>query len=215
MEDLAFLEHAAKYDEGNATLKAVLDSGEVCHISDIICAYKFLDSCPLLFHAFEYGNGTRHYASITAPSRSALISLVRYCYTGNYLPPDADYEPILLLPHVEIYKMATDFDVPALQLLSNANFTSQTEFCCCLPYPPQDLLETIRFIYKHYADQKSRQQHNMVDSLLNYCISQFTYHNLGQNMGFLEVISNIPDFHRDLCRTNIKRNFEDDCKSFL
>jgi hypothetical protein len=42
---------------------------------------------------------------------------VRYCYTGNYLDPAADLQsgPVLLLPHVETYKISEDFDVPELQ----------------------------------------------------------------------------------------------------
>lgn len=213
MDDLSFLETLDDYGTSNATLKAVVADGQVCHISDHICPYNLLDACPLLYHAFEYGFQSRLQASIDAPSRSAVVSLLRYCYTGSYLSPDAESVPILLLPHAETYKIAGDFDVPALQLLAQGNFSCQVDYACCLPTPPQDLLETIKFVYQHYSSQPSRQQHPLVNNLLNYCISNFLYHRLGESAGFLNVVSEITEFRQDLCWTNMERNFQDDCKS--
>ena len=207
-----FLEQLGEEGASNATLNVVVANGQVCHVSDKICPFRFLDTCPLLYHAFEYGNETRLHASIAAPSRSAVVSLLRYCYTGNYLSSEAEYEPVTLLQHVEVYKMAADLDVPELQLLAHANFSCQIEFCCCLPTPPQDLRETIEFVYQNYADRASRQQSDIVATLLNYCISNFLYHKLGDNLEFLNLVSTTPAFHQDLCRTNMERNFEDDCK---
>ena len=213
MDDLSFLETLGYYDAGNATLKAVLPNGQVCHISNCVCPYKFLDTCPLLYHAFEHGSMNRLQASIEAPSRSAIISLLRYCYTGGYLSADVESSPILLLPHAEVYKLAEDFDVPELQLLAHGNFSCQSDHACSLPAPPQDLFETIRFIYQFY-DRQSHQDHGLVNSLTNYCISNFFYHNLGASAEFLDIVSNIPGFRQDLCRTNMERNFQDDCKYF-
>jgi hypothetical protein len=156
MDDLPFLDAYLEQGQSNATLKVVLPNGEVREISDRICPFKFLDKCPLLYHAFEYGFQSRLQASLEAPSEYAIISLLRYCYTGSYLPPQAEYGPILLLPHVETYKIAEDFDVAELQLLAHGNISLQVDFACSLPAPPQDLLETIRFVYRHYASQKAR-----------------------------------------------------------
>ncbi|KAF1841961.1 uncharacterized protein K460DRAFT_409400 [Cucurbitaria berberidis CBS 394.84] len=211
MDDLSFLDTLGDHGASDATLKAVLSNGHVYHISDRICPYKFLDTCPLLYHAFEYGFQARPQASIDAPSRTAIISLLRYCYTGSYLTVDAEYLPIHLLLHAEIYKMAEDFDVPELQLLAHGNFSCQIDCACALPTPPSDLLETIRFIYQNYADYPSRHEHGLVNNLTNYCISNFFYHKLGANADFAQVVSEIPAFRQDLCRTNIERNFQDDC----
>ncbi|EMD60989.1 hypothetical protein GGP41_009918 [Bipolaris sorokiniana] len=208
MDDLSFLDMS---DQGNATLKAVLAVGEVRLISCRICPYMFLDRCPLLYHAFEYGLNGCLQASIEVPSANGLISLLRYCYTGSYLPPTADDGPPLLLPHVEVYKMAEDFDVPELQLLAHGNFSCQIEFACCVPFPPQDLLETIRFVYRHYSRNLARRQHDLVGTLLNYIISRFMYYNLGEDADFIELAADIPEFCQDLCSTNMERNFEDDC----
>jgi hypothetical protein len=213
MDDLTFLEDfGGDYGAGNATLKVVLADGNVHHISDRISPYRLLDACPLLFHAFEYGSQSRLQASIEAPSRAAVISLLRYCYTGSYLYPGAEYAPILLLPHAEMYKMAEDFDVPELQLLAHGNFSVQIDCACSLPMPPQDLLETIRYVYLHFASPQSCQQQGLTHSLLNYCISNFLYHKLGDSVEFLEVARQIPEFRQDLCRTNMERNFQDDCE---
>jgi hypothetical protein len=210
MDDLSFLDMAG---QGNATLKAVLAGGEVRLISDRICPYMFLDRCPLLYHAFEYGWHGRLQASVEVPSEAGLISLLRYCYTGSYLPPTADHGPLLLLPHAEIYKMAEDFDIPELQLLAHGNFSCQVELACCVPAPPQDLVETIHFVYRYYSSKQARQQHSLVGTLLNYVISNFSHHKLAEDAEFMKVAAEIPEFCQDLCCTNMERNFGDECKS--
>lgn len=214
MDDLSFLDQllSADYGENTATLKVVLPHGQVEHISDQICPYRLLDNCPLLYHAFEFGHHSRLQASIEAPSRSAVIALLRYCYTNNYLPPDAEYAPIMFLPHAQIYKMAKDFDIPELQIMAHGHFAFQVEFACSLPEPPNDLLETIRYIYVHFASPEARLHEDILQTLLNYCISVFQYHKLGESAEFLEVVTDIADFRQDLCRTNMDRNFQDDCK---
>jgi hypothetical protein len=213
MEDLTFLEQfGGDYGDNNGILKAVDSEGQVCHISDCISPFRLLDSCPLLYHAFEYGSQSRLQASIEAPSRAAVISLLRYCYTGSYLPPGSEYAPVLLLLHAQVYKMAEDFDVPELQLVAHGNFSVQVNCACSLPMPPQDLLETIRFVYAYFASPQARQQQGLVHTLLNYCVSVFQYHKLGESFQFLEVIRQVPDFRQDLCRINMERNFQDECK---
>ncbi|KAL1648997.1 hypothetical protein SLS61_006519 [Didymella pomorum] len=213
MDDLTFLDEelGSEYGASNAILKAVLPGGKVIHISNAISPLKFLDTCPLLYHAFEYNAQSRLQASLEASSDTAVISLVRYCYTGSYLASEPDGDSILLLQHAETYKIAEDFDVPELQIVAHGNFSCQIEFACCLPKHPQDLLDTIRFIYRHFASDEARRNHNLVDTLLNYCVSVYFYHKLGESLDFLTAVHEIPAFRQDLCRTNIARNFEDDC----
>ncbi|KAH8732581.1 hypothetical protein GQ44DRAFT_602730 [Phaeosphaeriaceae sp. PMI808] len=213
MEDLSFLDHLSEdYGSSDAILKAVVADGQVCLISDRISPYRLLDSCPLLYHAFEYGYQSRLQASIEAPSRAAIISLLRYCYTGSYLPPGSEYAPILFLPHAETYKIAEDLDVPELQLLAHGNFSVQVNCACSMPIPPDDLVETIRYVYTHFASSQSREQQGLARTLLNYCVSVFQYHGLGESVAFLDIAKQIPEFRQDLCRVNMERNFEDDCK---
>lgn len=51
MDDLEFLDH------GSATLMVLLPDGSVVHIPNID-SLKILDTCPLLFHAFEFREST-------------------------------------------------------------------------------------------------------------------------------------------------------------
>lgn len=213
MEDLSFLDTPGEGRQGNAILKAVLMDGRVRLISDRICPYIFLDTCPLLYHAFEYGMHGRPQASIEVPSEAALISLLRYCYTGNYLPPTLDDGLPLLLPHVEMYKMAEDFDIPELQLLAHGKFSCHIELACSLPTPPLGLVQTIYFLYRYYSSKQVRQQHGLTGTLLNYIISRFLDLRLGDNPDFIKAAAEIPEFCQDLCRTNMERNFGDECKS--
>ncbi|KZM26973.1 uncharacterized protein EKO05_0004746 [Ascochyta rabiei] len=213
MNDLTFLdkELANEYSTSDATLKAVLPGGKVIHISDNICPLKVLDVCPLLYYSFEYNSQNQLQASIEASSESAVVSLARYCYTGSYLASEPDGDTILLLPHAETYKIAEDFDVPELQIMAHGNFSCQIEYACCLPKPPKDLLDTIRFVYRYFASEEARWEHNLVDTLLNYCVAVYLYHKLGESLDFLTAVHEVAAFRQDLCRTNIARNFKDDC----
>jgi hypothetical protein len=69
MADISFLNIYNERGESNATLRAVLPSGEVRQISERICPFKLLDQCPLLYHAFEYGSQSRLQASIEVSFR--------------------------------------------------------------------------------------------------------------------------------------------------
>ncbi|KAF2133349.1 hypothetical protein P153DRAFT_353720 [Dothidotthia symphoricarpi CBS 119687] len=208
MDDLSFLENYGYAD--NATLKVALPDGQVCHISDCVNPFRFLDHCPLLYHAFESDEHGRLQASIEATSTSSVVSLLRFCYTGGYIPIEQCAELFSLLQHAEIYKLASNFDVPELQLVAHGNFSCQIECACSLPTTPQDLPETIRFVYKHFSGHELQQEHNLVNTLLNYCVSAYHYHKLGENAEFLKVVDDIPIFRQDLCRTNIARGFTDD-----
>lgn len=211
MDNLDFINDCV-LGPSTATLKAVLPSGQVCHISDNINPYRFVDKCPLLFHAFESRNHGRLQACFDVPSKTAIVLLLRYCYTGDFLDSSAQLGHISLLLHVHLYDMAVDFDIPELQLLTHGSFACQMETAACLPHRPEDLLDTIRFIYEHFADPVSRHQHGLVNILCNYCIATYMHHELGVDKDFLEVVSEIPAFHQDLCRTNMERNFADDCR---
>lgn len=213
MEDLTFLEQlGGDCGASNATLKFVHAGGFVSPISDCVNPYRLLDNCPLLYHAFEHGSRGRLQASIEGPSQAAVISLLRHCYTSSYLPPCVDDAQPLLLLHAHVYKLAEDFDVPELQLVAHGNFTVQIESACSLPTPPQDFLETVRYVYANFASPQARQRQGLVHTLLNYCISVFLSQRLGESTNFLEVVRQLPEFHQDLCRTNMERNFQDDCK---
>ncbi|KAF9740148.1 hypothetical protein PMIN06_003769 [Paraphaeosphaeria minitans] len=212
MDDLDFLEQAAAADaSATSTLMVLLPDGSVSQIHNI-SSFALFDKCPLLYHTFEFREFPEvEQASIEATSRSAVISLLRFLYTGTYLP---DPEECLgsLLSHAEAFKLAEDFDVPECQVQAYVNFTRETEFACCNPTPPPDLCETIRFIYEHFGghDSNSEEHRSLLDTILNYCVSVFAYQLLGVRDDFRQTAFENPSFHQDLCRTSMRRNFEDD-----
>ncbi|KAF2444834.1 hypothetical protein P171DRAFT_484925 [Karstenula rhodostoma CBS 690.94] len=210
MDDASFLEQAAAADaSATSTLMVLLPDGSVSQIRNI-SRFALLDKCPLLFHAFEFREfSDDEQASIEATSRSAVISLLRFLCTGTYL---LDPEECLgsLLPHAEALKLAEDFDVPEFQVQAYVNFTRETEFACSNATPPPDLCETIRFIYEHFVGQGSEEHQSLLDTILNYCVSVFTYQVLGDREDFRQTAFENPTFHQDLCRTSMRRNFEDD-----
>jgi hypothetical protein len=203
MADLDFLVDGSN---STAVLMVLLPSGSVTHIPKI-SPLMILDKCPLLYHTLEFGEYGLRQASIEASSRDAIVSLLRYIYTGNYL---ADNEPGFLLNHAETFKIAENYDMPELQVAAYVNFCRQTEFSCSLKDPPVLLCETIRFLYEHLGSQQSRQQQSLLDTLLNYCLAVFTYQGLGNRADFRQVVFDLPAFHRDLCRTSMQRGFVDD-----
>ena len=211
MDDLKFLEAGGDADAAG-TLRITLPDGQVRRISDRICPDKLLELCPILCHTFEHGSENRSQACIPAPSVSAAIALLRFCYTDNYLPPGFDAAALPLLPHAEVYKLAKDFAASELQQLAHANFTYHTEMACSFPEFPCDLLETIRFVYLDRISQKCSPQQGLLETLLNYCIAVFERQKLATSPQFLALLEAIPEFHQDLCRTLRLRNFEDDCE---
>jgi hypothetical protein len=206
---MAELDFLTEGSDATAVLMVLLPDGAVSHIAKV-SPLMILDKCPLLYHALEFGEYGLRQASIEATSRYAIVSLLRYIYTGDYL---AENEPSFLLNHAETFKIAENYDVPELQVAAYVNFCSQTEFSCSLKDPPVLLCETIRFLYEHLGGHQSRQQQSLLDTLLNYCLAVFTYQGLGKRDDFRQVVFDLPAFHRALCRTSMQREFLDDGKS--
>ncbi|KAF2687243.1 hypothetical protein K458DRAFT_333504 [Lentithecium fluviatile CBS 122367] len=203
MDDTNFL---ACGSDATATIMVLLPDGSATRIANV-SPLMVLDKCPLLYHALEFGEYDLRQASIEATSRYAIVSLLRYIYTGNYL---AENEPSFLLNHAETYKIAENYDMPDLQVSAYVNFSRQTEFSCSLKDPPVLLCETVRFLYGHLASHQSRQEQSLVDTLLNYCLAVFAYQGLGERADFRQVVFDLPAFHKDLCRTSMQREFLDD-----
>lgn len=163
------------------------------------------ERCPLLMYAFDDGPDGCPQAGIEATSAESVNIFLRYLYTGGYPSPDDTERPSSLLNHAEVYKMAMDFDVPELKVLVNYSFTRETEFACSTPDKPIDLCEAIRFVYEHLPGEQ-----DIIDTLLNYCVSNFAYHRLGSLPAFRQMAYENPEFHRGLIQTNLKHGFEDD-----
>lgn len=156
MADLDFLTDLAR---GDAVLLVFLPDSSVSRIHGV-CPYRILDRCPLLYHAFEFGQGINQ-ASIEASSLAVAAAFLRFLYTGNYLADGDENAQSSILTHAEMCKLADDFDVPELQVQAYVNFMRETELSCSLPRPPIGLCEAIRLVYKRPAKQQS-----LIDTLL-------------------------------------------------
>jgi hypothetical protein len=208
MDDIAFLASTAG-DDATAVLQVLLPDGTVERIPRV-SPLQILDKCPLLYHALEFGEYGVRQASIEATSRYAIVSLLRYIYTGDYLPHD---QPACLLNHAETYRIAENYDVPELQVSAYVGFSAQTECSCSIKEPPAFLCEAVRFIYEHLVTHESSREHSLLDTLLNYCLAMFAYQGLGERTDFRQLVFDLPAFHRDLCRMSMQRGFLDDGES--
>ncbi|CAI6340098.1 unnamed protein product [Periconia digitata] len=209
-DDLAFLIPDA-FDSDTGTVIVLLPDNSVSHIYNVNPSI-IKEQCPLLYHAFELGAYNFSQANIEATSRAAVVSLLRFLYTGSYITTAGSDT---LLHHAVTFKIAQDFDVPALQVAAYANFNNKTELSSCYATPPADLSETIRFLYEHLASHQARLEHTLVDTLLHYCLSIFAYQQLGHSESFRQAVYDIPAFYKDLCRLSMERNFQDDGASEL
>lgn len=204
MADLDFLDVRGR---GNSAIIVLLPDGAVWRISGL-CQWTISATCPLLGHALGDGPSDCSQATIEAQAFTSVVAFLRHLYVGSYLTPEEQEEgapPVSLLKHIEVCKLAKDYDIPPLEREARFHFLRDTEYSMSLPNPPPHLCEAIRFIYRHMADNEG-----IMDTLLNYCVASFKSHSLGTNPDFLQVAFDIPDFHKGLCLTNINRNFEDE-----
>ncbi|RMZ71434.1 self-incompatibility ribonuclease [Pyrenophora seminiperda CCB06] len=215
MNDLSFLNGTIERTQPKATLTVLLPDGAIYRLADCIDVFMFMNSCPLLYYAFEHRSYDRLHADIEATSTTAVASLLRYLYTGTYFDADADPDraTVSLLAHVETYKIAKDFDVEELQSQAKGNLSYQVEMAMYQPSPPHDLLETIHFVYTHHDSLKEADngECSLVSTLLSYCISIFSTHHLQHDAAFRKLALDIPRLSQDLCHQVMKREFEDDC----
>jgi hypothetical protein len=191
MADLDFL---TAYANANAELLVMLPNSTVERITRL-STDQIRERCPLLYFAFEEPLQSPRQASIEATSLEVVTCFLRFLYTGNYLKSDEESQGCSLLLHA-----------------AYVNFMESTEWACSIPSPPLGLCDAIQFIYEHLACDSSRQQQGLVDSLLNYCLSSFKYHKLGENPEFRQTVFANPTFHKQLCETSMARDFNDDGK---
>jgi hypothetical protein len=203
MADLDFLD---LYPQGSATITILLPDGTVTRI-DRLSPEVIAEKCPLLYYALDDGPQGDRQASIEAESQELVISFCRFLYTGNYLTFAEENGSCSLMKHAAMYKMARDFDVPELEVSAHVRFLQETEMSCCVPYPPAGLCDAIRFVFEHLADQQP-----LIDTLLNYCVAMFKYHRLDTDHEFRQIAYDVPAFHKALCQTSLRRDFQDDGK---
>jgi len=164
-------------------------------------------SCPLLATAFEEGrHGHQHTIEDTVPP--AVASLLRYAYSSEYIPFELVNCAQSILVHLETYFLALRYDYDSLMKQVRGRIILECEIACMSDEPPKDLISSIVFIYRHLPEHTE-----ILDTIINYCISCFTRHKLHQGAEFLDLAYESKRFHHDLCRINRQRGFSDDGKS--
>lgn len=204
MDSLDFLNHRRK---GDASLTVLYKDGTLTHIHDLDLE-AFEAASPLLAFAFEESRaGPKHYLEDVTPA--SLASLLRYIHSDprEYVPEECKLEPISMLLHAQVYRLADIYDIPGLQTMAKANMTRECEFSCSTNQSPRDLCEAIDFIYQHLPKHA-----DIIETLANYCVSMFLYHGLGDIEAFRAMAYEHRRFQQDLCMVNLRRGFMDDGK---
>ena len=210
-KEMSFMEW---YPEGNGILTFQNDENQLESIYNINI-WIIEERCPVLAMAFENSrSGPQLY--LQTLTQATALPFLRYLYTGSYAlsGPHAGesgtcYEdvPTSVLFHCQLYRLGDMYDLPDLKSQAYVNVLRQCEFGCSSPEQPIDLCPAIRFIYQHL-----RNHENLLDAIVNYCVSCFSRHHLAQDEGFKQLAYELRPFHQDLCKNSMNREFENESK---
>ena len=64
-------------------------------------------------------------------------------------------------------------------------------------------------IYEHLRDHD-----NLIDAIVNYCVSCFLQHHLAEDPEFQQLAYELRPFHQALCKNSLDRGFQNDSKCF-
>ncbi|GAB7349908.1 hypothetical protein MBLNU459_g0597t1 [Dothideomycetes sp. NU459] len=205
MDSLAFLDGRTDCKTGNATLNVSYDDGSVASIHQL--SVEVIEvACPLLALAFEdTRSGPRHY--IENVSRDAIAALLRFIHVfpRKYIPDELGSCSISMLLHVQVYRLAQTYDIPALKMQASANITQECELSCSTTFQPPDLCGAIRFIYENLSKEEE-----LIETITNYCVTCFLSNKLGADTEFRSLAYELRQFQQDLCMVNIRRGFVDE-----
>jgi hypothetical protein len=201
------------YPKGNATLTYQNDDGELESIRNVNLLL-IEERSPILSMAFETSRSGPQLFLETLTSATAYPFL-RYLYTGSYSlrpitgEPGDRYEdvPTSVLLHCQLYRLADIYDLPDLRTQAYVNVLRQCEFGCSSPDKPIDLCAAIRFVYDYLQEHE-----NLIDAILNYCVSCFLQHRLTEDAEFKQLAYDLRPFHQALCKNSREREFENESK---
>ncbi|KAF2205021.1 hypothetical protein GQ43DRAFT_85872 [Delitschia confertaspora ATCC 74209] len=206
MASLPFLPRCAEVSSG-ATLLVLLPDGSIDRIR-FLNPEDIGDRCPIFAASFEHSHCSGQLqASLSVSSVDVAVCFLRFIYLRSYIVYDdfGKRDPCSLLTHSELYKLGEIYEMPQLQVAAHLHVMEETEMSCSKPEPPVGLCTAIRFLYQYPIEGNP-----ILETILNYCVHSFRYHKLGTNEEFCQTASDVPQFHGDLCRTSLKRGFEDE-----
>ncbi|KAK5697907.1 hypothetical protein LTR97_006866 [Elasticomyces elasticus] len=196
------------YPKGDAIITFPGENGELQSIGEI-CLFMIEDRCPLLGMAFEHSrSGPQLHLEVL--TQAAAFPFLRFLYTGSYalttaLGDQSDDVPTSVLLHCQLYRLGDIYDLPELRSEAYVNVLRQCEFGCSSPHKPIDLCNGIQYVYSYLSNHEQ-----LIDAIVNYCVSRFERHRLAEDTDFKKLAYTIRPFHRALCQNSMSREFEDD-----
>jgi hypothetical protein len=164
-------------------------------------------ACPLLAFSFEdRGNEGRQFLSLHADIE-LIARFLRYLWTGCYHVLDEQgYELSCTFPmHAQLYRYGELYAVPQLKSIAYCHISQICELGCSMPTAPNDLCETLRYLYENVKEDKL-----VHETILHYCISRFNSHHLGSDTGFRKLLAEVKDCQQDLFRLVSERGYIDE-----
>lgn len=200
MDGLEFLEESPA---GTATLVIQPANAQPREIHNLSIS-RIKESCPTLASQFHHTkDDVTRTCVLKRSSITAGISFLRYLYLGEYALYQADVD-VLIPPllHLQLFRLAEQWDLPDLQQLVITHLTNNTDPTWGNGYHPMDLCEAIRYLYVEMATRAELRK-----ILADYCVANFVNDGLQSCEYFRQTVYECPPFLRDLCRANMDNGF--------
>ncbi|KAG9514242.1 hypothetical protein KCU93_g9825, partial [Aureobasidium melanogenum] len=208
MDDMAFL---ALHAEGGGATLTTRDphTQETTVLKNLNLATIELVAPVLAFSFEESRNGPKY--TIGDVSLTAVICMLRHVYTcENYVPKDCLHDQMSALLHIEIFHLASTYDISSLKTMVKARMFLELELSTSYPGPPKDLCKALAYAYEHLPNEN-----DITKTLAHYCITCFLQHRLNEDELFTTFHYNCRPFQRDLVLILRENSFEDDCAPSL
>ncbi|KAI5236586.1 hypothetical protein E4T43_08534 [Aureobasidium subglaciale] len=202
MDDMSFL---STVENGKATLTIKDPHTQNTTVLKNINLTTVELIAPILAFSFEESrNGPKY--TIEDISLTAVLSMLRHIYTfEHYVPTDCLHDQMSVLLHVEIFHLATIYDIASLKTMVKARIFLELELSTSYPGPPQDLCKALAYTYKNLPNEN-----DISKTLAHYCITCFLQHRLNEDELFTTFHYNCRPFQRDLVTILRENRFEDE-----
>jgi hypothetical protein len=208
MDDMSFL--AMHAEGGNATLTVIDPHTQKTTVLKNLNLATIELVTPILAFSFEESRSGAKY-SIADVSLTAVLCMLRHVYTcEHYVPNDCLYDQISALLHIEIFHLASTYDISSLRTMVKARIFLELELSTSYPGPPKDLCKALAYAYEHLPNEGE-----ITKTLAHYCITCFLQHRLNEDELFTTFHYNCRPFQRDLCVILRENSFEDECAPTL
>ncbi|KAH0350268.1 hypothetical protein KCU83_g4962, partial [Aureobasidium melanogenum] len=208
MDDMAFLALHAEGGDATLTIRDTHTQNTTVLKNLNLATIELV--APVLAFSFEESRSGPKY-TIEDVSSTAVISMLRHIYTcENYVPEDCLHDQMSALLHIEIFHLASTYDISSLKTMVKARMFLELELSTSYPGPPKDLCKALAYAYEHLPNEN-----DITKTLAHYCITCFLQHRLNEDELFTTFHYNCRPFQRDLVLILRENSFEDDCAPSL